>query len=73
MQTGITGAGGEKMNMNSSRLLLNGIGMAFTEQTEPATPAANTAVLYLADAGGGKQELWIKFDNGVKLSIKNNT
>lgn len=37
----------------------------FTEQSDPAAPAANTGVLYVRDNGAGKTELCVRFSSGA--------
>jgi len=39
------------------------------ETTEPATPAANSAVLFLVDDGDGTQSLKVKFYSGFVATI----
>lgn len=42
-----------------------GIGIPFSEIADPAAPAANNAVLYVRDDGGGKSQLVVRFATGV--------
>lgn len=42
------------------------------EVAAPGTPAANSAYLYLVDAGGGDQSLIIKFDDGTTDTVSTN-
>ncbi len=37
----------------------------FSEQTDPAAPAANGATLYARDNGAGKTELCVRFATGA--------
>ncbi len=42
-----------------------GKGVTFSEQTDPAAPAANGATLYARDNGAGKTELCVRFATGA--------
>lgn len=70
-QQHLTIAGVAKAQVTSTSVAVNGelvMGandISFTERTDPAAPAANGALLYSKDSGGGKTQLAVRFNTGA--------
>jgi hypothetical protein len=71
IQAGITGgaaAGGISLNPYGGTVSI-GANVDLKEITEPSSPAANHATLYLDDNGSGKTRLMVKFATGASIQL----